>query len=496
MRLSNTALASLPADVVRPTYERSLVQPGIVHLGVGAFHRAHQAVMTDAVLANGDLRWGIVGAGLMTSSTKDALAAQDCLYCLVERSAEAETVRIVGSILQLFGGAADLTCVLQQMAAPSTRIVSLTVTEKGYYLDVATGQLLLNAPMVAADLAKPHEPKTILGLIVQALRLRRASGVPPFTVLSCDNLPNNGKTAKAAVVAFAERLDSELANWIKGEVRFPSSMVDRITPATTDTDRAYVDAQLGLQDAWPIMTESFVQWVIEDDFSLGRPDWTLGGAVFSNEIEAWEAMKLRCLNGAHSTLAYMGQLTSCDTVADAMNQPLISTLLDDFWAEVLQVLHAPSGVDTKDYVQQLKQRFRNPALKHRTLQIAMDGSQKLPQRILVSLRERLARGLPCPALATAIAGWMHLVVKVAHTPGSTLNDPLADVILSKARISLKSNEIVGELLSIQKIFGTDLATNTSFVSALILAFERLALHPEVATVAPITIPPITHGASL
>ena len=447
MRLSNTALFSLPADVLRPTYERSLVQPGIVHLGVGAFHRAHQAVMTDAVLANGDLRWGIVGAGLMTSSTKDALAAQDGLYCLVEHSAEAETVRVVGSILQLFGGAADLPCVLQQMVAPSTRIVSLTVTEKGYYLDVASGQLLLNAPMVAADLANPHEPKTILGLIVQALRLRRASGVPPFTVLSCDNLPNNGKTAKAAVVSFAEKIDGELANWIKSEVRFPCSMVDRITPATTDADRAYV----------------------------------------SNEIEAWEAMKLRCLNGAHSTLAYMGQLTNCDTVADAMNQSLISTLLDDFWAEVLQVLHAPSGVDTKVYVQQLKQRFRNPALKHRTLQIAMDGSQKLPQRILVSLRERLARGLPCPALATAIAGWMHFVVKVAYTSGGTLNDPLASVIISKARISLKSNEIVGELLSIQKIFGTDLATNTSFVSALILAFERLALHPEVATAAPITI---------
>ncbi len=488
MRLSNTTLASLPAAVLRPTYDRSLVQPGIVHLGVGAFHRAHQAVMTDAVLASGDLRWGIVGAGLMTSSTKDALAAQDGLYCLIERTADAETVRVVGSILQLLGGAADLPCVLQQMAAPTTRIVSLTVTEKGYYLDVASGQLLLDAPMVAADLANPREPKTVLGLIVEALRLRRANGVPAFTVLSCDNLPNNGKTAKAAVVAFAEKIDSALANWIKEEVRFPCTMVDRITPSTTDADRVYVNAQLGVQDAWPIMTEGFVQWVIEDDFGLGRPDWTLGGAVFSNEIEAWEGMKLRCLNGAHSTLAYMAQLTHCDTVAEAMEQPLISTLLDDLWAEVLQVLHAPSGVDPSDYVQQLKQRFRNPTLKHRTLQIAMDGSQKLPQRLLVSLRERLARGLPSPALTTAIAGWMHFVVKVAHTPDGTLSDPLACEIIFNAKISLKPNEIVRELLSIPKIFSTDLIANTSFVAALTLAFERLALHPEIATSPSILIP--------
>jgi len=246
-----------------------------------------------------------------------------------------------------------------------------------------------------------------------------------------------------------------------------------------------VDAQLGLQDAWPIMTEGFVQWVIEDDFSMGRPDWTLGGAVFSSEIEAWEAMKLRCLNGAHSTLAYMGQLAGCETVADAMNQPLITTLLDDLWAEVLEVLQAPSGVDPRDYVEQLKLRFRNPSLKHRTLQIAMDGSQKLPQRLLTTLRERLARAMPCPALATAIAGWMHFAVKAAHTSGGTLNDPLAANILLKAKISLKPNEIVREMLSIQKIFGTDLTANAGFVAELTHAFEQLARHPEVATVASI-----------
>ena len=483
MQLCNQTLNQLPAAVLRPTYDRHSVSPGIVHLGVGAFHRAHQAVMTEAVLASGDLSWGIVGAGLMTPSTRDALMPQDGLYCLLERSAESQTLRVVGALVELLGGEADLPAVLQRMCAPGTRIVSLTVTEKGYYLDVASGQLLLGNPMVAADLANSTQPRTILGLIVEALRQRRAAGVPPFTVLSCDNLPNNGKTAKAAVVAFAEQIDSELASWIRREVRFPCTMVDRITPATTDADRAYVNQQLGMHDAWPIVTEAFVQWVIEDDFSMGRPDWTLGGAVFSNEIEAWEAMKLRCLNGAHSTLAYLGQLTGCETVADAMQLPLITKLLDALWNEVLDVLHAPTGIDPKDYVEQLKKRFRNPALKHRTLQIAMDGSQKLPQRLLATLRERLARGMPCPALSLAIAGWMHFVVKTAHTPDATLNDPLSAELLVRAKISLQPNQIVRSMLSITSIFGTDLKANAAFVNGLEQAFAQLAANPDVASAA-------------
>jgi fructuronate reductase len=487
MQLNDRNLVNLPTQVICPHYDRSRVTPSIVHLGVGAFHRAHQAVMTDAVLASGDLAWGIVGVGLMTSSTKDALVPQGGLYTVLERSAEAEQLRVVGSIVELLGGEADLSEVLARMCAPSTRIVSLTVTEKGYYLDVASGQLLLNAPMVAADLANPAQPKTILGLIVQALRQRRAAGVPPFTVLSCDNLPNNGKTARAAVLAFSHQIDSSLAKWIRDEVHFPCTMVDRITPATTDADRAYVNSQLGMTDAWPIVTEGFVQWVIEDSFSMGRPDWTLAGAVFSNEIEAWEAMKLRCLNGAHSTLAYLGQLTGRETVADAMQLPLITDLLNDLWVEVLEVLKAPSGIDPTDYVEQLKERFRNPALKHRTLQIAMDGSQKLPQRLLATLRERLARGLPSPALATALAGWMHFAVKTAHTAGGVLNDPLSSDILFQAKIGTQPIQIIDSLLSIQQIFGTDLAVHAGFKAELLNRFIDLAKNPDVITARQISL---------
>jgi fructuronate reductase len=489
MRLSEANLSRLPASVARPTYDRSKVTGSIVHLGIGAFHRAHQAMFTEAVLASGDLAWGIVGAGMVSSHMKAALVPQDCLYALAEKGADSESVRIIGAIIDVLGGAdeADKLRLLAKMSDASTRIVSITVTEKGYYLDLASGKLKLQAPEVAADLGAPTAPKTILGLIVRALANRKAAGIPPFTVMSCDNLPNNGRLAKAAVLAFAREVDVNLAAWIEEHVCFPCTMVDRITPATTDADRAHVTEVIGLEDAWPVVTEQFVQWVIEDKFTMGRPDWTVGGAVFSDEIECWENMKLRCLNGSHSTLAYLGQLTGRETVADAMQDPLITGVLDALWGEIRAVLHAPRGVNPADYVESLKQRFRNPALKHRTVQIASDGSQKLPQRLLAPLRDRIAKGLASPAIATAIAAWMHYAVKVAHTPDGVLNDPLAADILARARLSTDAASIVGHLLALDRIFGTDLPANADFRALLIDKFIMLAQNGAVATAAAIKI---------
>jgi fructuronate reductase len=481
MRLSEKSLSLLPASVARPTYDRSKVVGSIVHLGLGSFHRAHQAMFTEAVLASGDLQWGIVGAGLISADKKNALLPQDCLYALAEKGADAESVRVIGALVDVLGGADDSARLLAKMSDVSTRIVSITVTEKGYYLDPATATLQLQAPAIVADLAAPAAPQTVLGLIVHALKSRRAAGIPPFTVLSCDNLPSNGKLAKAAVLAFAREVDGELAAWIEAHVCFPCTMVDRITPATTDADRAHVAQVLGLEDAWPVVTEQFVQWVIEDNFSMGRPDWTLGGAIFSDEIERWENMKLRCLNGSHSTLAYLGQLTGRETVADAMQLPLITDILDALWVEMREVLQAPKGVDAAAYVESLKQRFRNPALKHRTAQIASDGSQKLPQRLLAPLRDRLARGLASPTIATAIAAWMHYAVKIAQTPGGVLGDPLAGEILPAARQSCDAATIVGNLLALDKIFGTDLPVNDAFRALLTEKFVELAKNPAVAT---------------
>jgi fructuronate reductase len=488
MRLCEKNLSLLPANARRPSYDRSKVAGAIVHLGIGAFHRAHQALMTEAVLDSGDLAWGIVGAGMQSSGMRDALRPQDGLYSVTEFGADFERISVVGAIVDVLGGAEDAEKVrlLAKMSDVSTRIVSITVTEKGYYLDLASGELLLQSPAIAADLVNPAVPRTILGLIVYALRNRQAAGLPPFTVLSCDNLPNNGKLARAAVLAFARKLDARLAAWIEAEVRFPCTMVDRITPATTDADRAHAEERLGMEDAWPVVTEQFAQWVIEDDFSMGRPDWTLGGAVFSDEIERWESMKLRCLNGSHSTLAYLGQLTGRETVADAMQLPLITGILDDLWRENREVLLAPKGVDPADYVEQLKQRFRNPALKHRTAQIASDGSQKLPPRLLAPLRERLAKGWPSPAIVTAIAAWMHFAAKAAHS-GGAFSDPMSAEILAQAGKSADAAAIVDNLLGIQKIFAQDLLPNSVFRAELLSRFVDLARNPAVATAEQIRI---------
>ena len=488
MRISEKTLSQLPASVSKPTYDRSKVVGSIVHLGIGAFHRAHQAMFTDAALAaTGDLSWGLVGAGVISADMKDALMPQDGLYALAEMGADSEKVKVIGSIIDVFGGAEDAEKLLAKMSDVSTRIVSITVTEKGYYLDLATGKLQINAPAIAADLASPATPKTILGLIVQALKARKAKGIKPFTVMSCDNLPNNGKLAKAAVLAFAREADADLASWIEANVCFPCTMVDRITPATTDADRAHVNSVIGMEDAWPVVTEQFYQWVIEDQFTMGRPEWDKVGAIFSDEIECWENMKLRCLNGSHSTLSYMGQLTGRETVADAMGLPLITDLLDKLWPEISEVLHAPKGVNPADYIESLKLRFRNPALKHRTAQIACDGSQKLPQRLLAPLRDRIAKGLASPAIATAVAAWMHFVVKTAYTPGAVLSDPLAAEILVQAKMSTDAASIVRNLLAIKVIFGTDLPENAAFCADLTAKFIELAKNPAVSTAAEIKL---------
>jgi len=479
MRLSNASLDRLPAKIGRPSYDRSKVTGAIVHLGIGAFHRAHQAMFTDAVLdAGGDPAWGLVGAGVISADMQKALVPQDCLYTLAEMGADSENLRVIGSIVGVFGGVEDAPALLAKMSDISTRIVSITVTEKGYCLDPATKQLQIKAPAIAADLANPSAPKTILGLITQALKNRRIAGIPPFTVLSCDNLPQNGKLAKAAVLAFAREVDADLAKWIEAEVPFPCTMVDRITPATTDADRARVAELIGMEDAWPVVTEEFCQWVIEDTFTMGRPDWDKAGAIFSDELENWEDMKLRCLNGAHSTLSYLGQLTGRETVADAMGLPLITDILDPLWVEIREVLHAPKGVDTAEYVESLKRRFRNPSLKHRTAQIASDGSQKLQQRLLAPLRDRIAKGLSSPAIATAVAGWMLFAVKTASEK-TVMNDPMAEEILACAGRSLKVTEIVDNLLGLEKIFGTDLPANKEFRDQLASKMIELANKPEV-----------------
>ncbi len=372
----------------RLSYDRSKVTPGMVHLGVGAFHRAHVAVYVDAILSL-DPSWGIIGASLRRPDTRLALLEQDFLYMLVVRNAKGTESRVIGSLLDVLDANTQRHELLKFMADPCIRIVSLTVTEKGYCHDPATGKLDLAHPDVIHDLANPDAPVSAPGLIVRALELRKGAGIPPFTVLSCDNLPANGQTTARIVTDLAALRDSELGAHIRDNVSFPSTMIDRIVPATTEEDRRQVNSGTGLQDAWPVITEPFTQWVVEDRFTMGRPALEKAGVEFVGDVAPFELMKLRMLNGSHSTLAYLGYLAGCTYVSEAISDPGFRALIHGLMTEeVMATLPMEKSV-LADYRDALLERFSNPALKHRTWQIAMDGSQKLPQRLLGTIRDRL-----------------------------------------------------------------------------------------------------------
>src|SRR5436309_14901375 len=415
-RLSDATLGRLPHDVPRPRYDRSAVATGIVHLGLGAFQRAHQAMYTEAALNEGDCRWGIVGASLRSPTVRDALKPQDGLYTLAVRGADGERLQVIGAIKDVLVAPGNSEALLDVLCDPSVMIVTLTVTEKGYCYDPATTALDEKHPDIVHDLADPMRPHTVPGFLVEALRRRRGAKISSFTVLCCDNLPHNGSTVAALVTRFAALRDPGLAGYIRNEVPFPSTMVDRITPATTPEDRAAISARLGLEDAAPVVTEPFSQWVIEDRFPEGRPDWSFAGAEFVTDVAPYENMKLRLLNGSHSTLAYLGYLAGYETVADTMKDENYRRLAAGVMDDAATTLKMPPGVDVEAYKRALLERYENPALKHRTWQICMDGSQKLPQRLLGSIRERLAMGAPSNRLIMGVAGWMRYATGV-HEQG-------------------------------------------------------------------------------
>lgn len=475
-RLSAAALPRLPAGVARPAYDRAEATPGIVHLGVGAFHRAHQAVMTDDALTAGDSGWGIVAASLRSPDTRDALAPQDGLYTLATRAPEGERLRVVGAIREVLVAPESPAMLIAAMADPRVRIVSLTVTEKGYCHDPATGELNEAHPDIVHDLAHPEAPRSAPGFLVAALARRRQAGAAPFTILCCDNLPANGRTVKQVVGRLAALRDRDLGAWVAGEVACPSTMVDRIVPATTDEDRARVSAALGVADAWPVVTEPFIQWVIEDDFSAGRPRWEVAGAEFVADVAPHELMKLRMLNGAHSTLAYLGFLAGHETVADAANDPLFARLLEGFWTEAAPSLPAAPGLDPAAYARRLLARFQNTSIRHRLAQIAMDGSQKLPQRLLGTIRENLAAERPIAHLALGVAAFALHASGVDEKGGPIeVRDPLAPALAERLGDVRRNPEAAARrLMEMRPIFGADLPADPAFAVALAAAVGELA----------------------
>lgn len=472
-RLSAVTLARLPAKVQRPAYDRGSLTIGIVHLGIGAFHRAHQAVYTDDALVS-DPSWAIAGVSLRHPTTRDALGPQDGLYTVAARSAGGDDFRVIGAISRLLVAPEDPEAVLALMAAPATRIVSLTVTEKGYCHEPATGTLNEAHPDIVHDLANPEAPRSAVGFVVAALDRRRRSALAPFTVLSCDNLPANGETLARVAIRFAHLRAPELGDWVKANVAFPSTMVDRIVPATSEADRGFVREALGLADAWPIVTEAFRQWVIEDNFLAGRPAWEEHGATLTADVTPFELMKLRLLNSSHSSLAYLGYLAGQETVADAMEAPGFAQFTAGLMEEITPTLPPLPGFDLAGYKRELCERFRNPALHHRLYQIAMDGSQKLPQRMLGAARDLIAVGRPFPHLALGIAAWMRYVAGFDEAGRPIpVQDPLTETIRERLGARRDAEAIHETALSLAQVFGEDLPVSEPFVAATRAALVRL-----------------------
>ncbi|KAA0009924.1 mannitol dehydrogenase family protein [Billgrantia pellis] len=473
-------------DVIRLPAATSTGRIGIVHLGLGAFHRAHQAVYLERYRQrSGDGAWGVSSANLRGGvALVDALRDADYHYHVAEYAdRDHVTLREIGVIEEtLFSGrdaggqwGRDLDALLARLVSRETRLVTLTVTEKGYFLSPAEGSLLRDDPLIAHDIEHPQAPRTALGILVEALARRREAGLPPFTVLSCDNMPDNGKRTRTAVVELAACGNTELAAWIEREVAFPCSMVDRIVPAMTAADFARL-TELGIDDPNAVVGEAFSQWVVEDDFPLGRPAWEDEGVEMVADVAPFETMKLRMLNGSHSLLAYLGALDDIETVFDAVSRDDLMALLHRYMLrEAAPTLAMPAGTDLEGYAEQLLYRFANDSLRHRLHQIAMDGSQKLPQRWLHGALARLEAGGDVPCIALGLAAWIRYTAgSDLHGNAHAVDDPMAGTfaLLHEAHGEDHENLVLA-FLELDAVVPPALAEHSGFAAEVVSAYRCL-----------------------
>ncbi|MEI8401255.1 MAG: mannitol dehydrogenase family protein [Alcaligenaceae bacterium] len=490
-RLHPSNLTELAADVSRLHYPREQLKTGIVHLGLGAFVRAHMMAVNEAAIhARQDLCWGIVGVSLRHPDTRDALLPQDGLYTLALRDMDAQgcaqqRLHVLGCLRQILVAPENPASVIDAIVAPDTHIVSLTVTEKGYCHHPSQGTLQWDHPDIVHDLQHPETPHSAIGFLVRGLQRRYLTHALPLTLLSLDNLPSNGNILSTLVLSFAQKLDANLAKWIKATCTFPNSMVDRIVPKTTDFDRAEVALALGLQDAWPVVAETFCQWVIEDRFASERPAWELGGARFVDSAAAWETLKLRMVNGTHSAIAYLGALAGWHTVDQAMKQPMLVKFLDGLMREEIEAtLPELPDLDIQAYRYSLLARFTNTALAHRTQQIAMDGSQKIPQRWLNTIKDLQAQKKSYVNLALCLAAWIQYLGGVDELGNTySIQDPLNDLLqqtladaarqasanLSPYHLALRQTEA---LFDVKQIFN-EMAHDTDLIAAVAQQLDHL-----------------------
>lgn len=450
--LAGRTLDAHAARVAVPTYDRTALLPAVVHIGVGCFHRGHQAVYLDDLAEQGiTLDWGVVGVSLRSAPTRDALAPQDWLYTVVERGDERDHARVIGCLTDVLFAPDDPGAVLDALAAPATRLVTLTITGGGYHVDLDTGRLA-DDPEIAADLADPRRPRTAIGYLVESLDRRRRAGLGPFTVLSCDNVPANGRTTRRAVLAFAQRRDPSLAAWIAAHGAFPSSVVDRITPETTSETRRSVARTFGVDDRAPVITEPFRQWIVEDRFCAGRPPLGAVGVRYVGDVEPYERMKKRLLNGSHSALGYVGYLLGHRDTAGALADPLVRAYVDRVMRdEIVPLLPPAPGIDLHEYCSTLLERFGNRRLNDRLTRLCARGSTKVPAYLLPSISEARRAGRPHELLTLAVAAWVRYLRGVdLEGEAIPIRDPRVDEL---QRLAERGGDDPAPLMAASRVFG-------------------------------------------
>ncbi len=488
-RLSTASLPSLPESVGRPAYDRSALQVGIVHFGVGGFHRSHQAMFLDRLMNAGQaLDWAICGVGVLPGDARmrDVMRAQDCLYTLELKHPDGEReLRVIGSIAQYLFAPDDPEAVVERMCDPAVRIVSLTVTEGGYNMDDLTGEFVADRPDVAADASGRSAPTTVFGLVVEALVRRRDRGIAPFTIMSCDNIQGNGEIARRAFSGYARLRSPELGAWVEREVAFPNSMVDRITPVTSDADRAEVAERTGLFDGWPVVAEPFVQWALEDRFPLGRPPFETVGVQVVDDVEPYELMKLRLLNATHQGMCYFGYLGGYRYAHEASADPAIAAFLLEYMdEEATPTLRPVPGVDLRVYKHTLLERYRNPEVRDTLARLCAESSDRIPKWLLPVVREQLARGGRVTNSAAIVASWARYAEGVDES-GEPIEvvDRLRDELVPLARAQredpiafLRNRTLFGDLVDDPRFTEPYLATLASLHERGALATVRSLAH--------------------
>jgi mannitol 2-dehydrogenase len=474
-KLNSKNMYLLPKEVAIPAYNRSEIKTGIVHIGIGGFHRAHEAYYTDQVLQHKESKnWGICGIAMLESDSKiiKTLEDQDGLYTLIIKESDGTlTTRVIGSIIEYLFAPENPYAVIEKMADPDIKIITLTITEGGYNFDAATGEFQLTEPSIQGDLSNPNKPKTVFGYITQALKRRKDRGIPGLTIQSCDNIQKNGDLLKRMLLTYIKEAEPGLIDWIEKQVTFPNSMVDRITPVTTPSDIENLKSVCGIEDTWPVICEPYIQWIIEDNYSNGRPDWESVGVQFINDVSPFEKMKIRLLNAGHSLLGFMGTLKGYTYIHDVVHDQIFAKLLRNFMdKEVTPVLDEVPGINLDTYKNSLFERFGNFQIKDTVARICLQSSAKIPKFILPTIREQLEAGGPIECSALVIAAWCRYNEGFDEAGNKYPIEDEMKVILQKK--ALDSHQDPLSFLRIESIFG-DLINSKKFTETYVSALKCL-----------------------